>query len=130
MAADQGTNQWQALRAATDLQFAPVPPPAPLPPWAPPAWLQWLGHILEVIFQPLARALGIGWPVMQWLLIGAAVAVLTLLVWRLGVSLWLKARAIAPAPAADWAPDRAEAAALLEDADWLAEQGRYDEAAH
>ncbi len=120
------------MRAAGDLQFGPV---APQPPQqAPPAWLQWLGqwlgHILEFIFKPLARALGIGWPVMQWLLIGVAAAVLALLAWRLGASLWLKVRAITAAPAADWAPDPVEAAALLEDADRLAQQGRYDEAVH
>lgn len=95
-----------------------------------PAWLQWLGRLLEQIFKPLAQALGIGWPVMQWLLIGAATVVLAVLAWRLGAWLWGKARARQPLPPADWAPDRAAAAALLEDADRLAQQGCFDEAAH
>ncbi len=30
----------------------------------------------------------------------------------------------------EWAPDAGEALALLEDADWLAAEGRYDEATH
>ena len=133
-AAGQASGQWKALRAATDLQFGPVPPQPPLPPWTPPVWLQWLGQwlgrMLEFIFKPLARVLGIGWPVMQWLLIGTAAAVLALLGWRLGVLLWRKARTRTTAAAVDWAPDRAAATALLEDADRLAQQGRYDEAAH
>jgi hypothetical protein len=129
-AASQASGHWKALRAATDLQFAPVRPQPPLPPHPVPEWLQGLGRLLEFIFKPLAQALGIAWPVTQWLVIGAAAAVLALLAWRLGAWLWGKARAQMPALAADWAPDRAEASALLEDADRLAQQGRYDEAAH
>ncbi len=125
----QASPAWQALRAAGDLQFGPVQPQA-VPPFSPPQWLQALGRILEFIFKPLARALGIGWPVMQWLLIGAAVLVLALLIWRLAVGLLAKARARRQAAPTEWAPDRAEAVALLEDADRLAVEGRYDEAAH
>jgi hypothetical protein len=129
-AASQASGHWKALRAATDLQFAPVPPQPPLRPQPVPEWLQWLARMLEYIFKPLARALNIAWPVMQWLVIGAGVVVLALLAWRLGLWLRRKTRAGRPAPASDWVPDRAEAAALLEDADQLAQQGRYDEAAH
>jgi hypothetical protein len=129
-AASQASSHWKALRAATDLQFAPVPPQAPLPPQPVPEWLQALGRILQFIFKPVAQALGIGWPVMQWLVIGAAVVVLALMAWRLGGWLWARLRQQAAAPAAGWAPDRTEAASLLEDADQLAGQGRYDEAAH
>ncbi len=125
----QASSQWQALRAATDLQFAPVPLPPPPPPSVP-GWLQALGRALDFIFRPLAQALGIAWPVMQWLLIGAGAVVLALLIWRIGLELWRKSRARTPAVAAEWTPDRAAATALLEDADQLAQQGRYDEAAH
>lgn len=132
--ASQLFGHWKALRAATDLQFAPVPPVAVSPPWHPPAWLQSLAQdldsILEFVFKPLARMLGIGWPVMQWLLIGAAAIVLALLAWWVSASLWRRSRARKPAPAADWAPDSAQAAALLEDADRLAQLGHFDEAAH
>jgi hypothetical protein len=130
------------MRAGGDLQFAPVPPQPVKPP---PEWLRsfdrWLVNvfkplargldwIVETIFKPLAQALHVSWPVMKWLLIAAAVIALALLGWRLVV--WLRAKfpARKPATAAEWAPDRAEAAALLEDADRLAAQGRYDEAAH
>lgn len=129
-AAGQASSHWQALHAATDLQFGPVPPLASLPAQPLPGWLQALGRMLESLFKPLAQALGIAWPVMQWLAIGGAVVVLALLAWRTGGWLWAKARARTPAAAPDWAPDRAEAAALLEDADRLAGQGDYDEAAH
>jgi hypothetical protein len=92
--------------------------------------LQALGRFLEFIFKPLAQALGIGWPVMQWLLVCAGAVVLALLAWRLGMWLRRNFRARTPAPAPDWAPDRAAAEALLEDADRLAQQGDYDQAAH
>jgi hypothetical protein len=121
---------WKALRAATDLQFAPVPPPPPLPQHVMPEWLQWLGRFLEALFKPVAHALGIGWSVMQWLVIGAAAVVLALMAWRLGVWLWRKSRVRKPGVAAEWAPDQGEATALLEDADRLAQSGRYNEAAH
>jgi hypothetical protein len=129
-ATGQASSQWKALRAATDLQFAPVPPQPLPPPHAVPGWLQALGRVLEFIFKPLAQALGIAGPVMQWLVIGAGAVVLALLAWRLGLWLWRKARARTPAPAPDWAPDPAEATVLLEDADRLAQQGAYAEAAH
>lgn len=129
-AANQVSDHWKALRAATDLQFGPIAAQAPPSIPSPPAWLQWLGRIVEFAFKPLARALGIGWPVMQWLVVGAAAVVLALLAWQLGVTLWGKVRKPAPARLSDWAPDQAEAAALLDDADRLALLGRYDEAAH
>ena len=118
------------MHAAGDLQFAPVAPPPVLPRRPPLAWLQWLDHILQFIFKPLARALGIGWPMMQWALIGAAVLVLALLAWRLVVGLSARARHRQPKSATAWVPDPAEAAALLADADRLAAAGRFDEAAH
>lgn len=118
---------WRALREDGDIQFAPVEMPKQQ---EPPDWLvrlmEWLGEAME----PFWRALGASWPVLKWVLLGALVLAAALLIWRLLVPL-LKIR---PGNSADsyteWTPDQAAALALLEDADQLAAEGRFDEATH
>jgi hypothetical protein len=67
---------------------------------------------------------------MQWILIGLLVAGALWFLWK------LLAPALRPRVRADdaeeieWVPQREEALALLEDADRLAAEGRYDEATH
>ena len=117
------------MRAAPDIQYAPLPLPQQSPP-QPPAWLQWLGKLLESLFAPLGRWLGIGWPLLEKLLIALAFLAAALIAWQLLRRLALRARRPAPARAEEWRPDRAEALALLEDADRLAAEGRYDDAVH
>lgn len=138
------------MRADRSIEFEPTPydlpvkplanqpgevaPPQPvdLPP-KPPHEPSALGEAVRAIFEPIGKALGIAWPVMQWVLVGLGVALAGWLAWRL-LAPWLQRRALARAIAAEaeaaWAPDRDQATALLDDADALAAAGRYDEATH
>lgn len=118
---------WKSVRADETIQFAPVELP---PPQKPPGWLEallrWLGELLS----PVGRALGLSWPVLQWILLALAIGAVALLVWRVaGPALGWR-----PKPRAEmqeeWTPAAGDALALLEDADALAAQGRFDEATH
>lgn len=123
---------WEELRGADDIQFAPVeipdvPPPEPtLFGRAIRALFDFLGMILE----PVAGLVSQFW----WLF--AALAALLLLYGLLRVYGPLARRAgesgarQVAAGAPGWRPDERESLALLEDADRLAAQGRYDEATH
>jgi len=129
-AADDAGRAWQQVRDSADIQFAPLPPEPPLPAPETPQWLQWLGRLLRDIFEPVGRALGMSWPVLEKILIAAGIGLLLFLLWRL-LGPWIasrRKRARAPEPA--WAPDRAAAAALLADADRLAGEGRFGAAVH
>jgi len=122
---------WQALRDGGEVQFAPLPPEAPEPPSPWGEWLarlfRWLGEHLQPIFEPIGRALGMGWPVFRILLGLAAVA----LVLALGWQMWRwRRRRDRPVEDASWRPDAGQARVLLADADKLAAEGRYDEAVH
>lgn len=119
------------MRAAADIQYAPVKIPPPVD-HQPPEWLQWLGDMLQKLFEPLGRWLGLGWPVFQKILIGLAVLLALLLAWQ--AARWLIARARRAGPRAthepEWHPGADAARALLEEADRLAGEGRFDEAVH
>ena len=104
------------------LQFAV----ARIAPPKPPGWLKWVGDVLTWIA-----------PAMQWVFwLGLAVAVLTVLVFiarEIIAVRWprlLKKPKPADLPAPEWRPEPAKAKALLDDADRLAAQGLYAEAAH
>jgi len=127
-AAQNAVRDWEAVRAASDIQFAPLPPPKP--PAPPPAWLTELGKWLADMFEPLGKALGLSWPVLQWILIGLAALGVLFIFWRLIQPLLDRPRRPKTAQEEEWTPDRAAAVALLEDADRLAAEGRYGEAAH
>ena len=117
---------WRAVRDDPDLQFQPIAPPE-----APhtPEWLRAVGEFLVSVFGPVGRAFVASWPVLQWVLVAIGVALLVLLIARIaGLEVFRKKRA--EAADADVMPDRAEAQALLGDADSLAAQGRYGEAVH
>lgn len=124
---------WQALRADESIQFAPlVRPPTPEPPgW----WLEFL-EFLRRLFSPMveflgsiARALGVSAQVLTWGLVALAAVLVLLLLWRYLPRL---ARRGEDAGAEDtaWSPDASEALALLDHADRLAAEGRYNEATH
>jgi hypothetical protein len=122
---------WETVRASQDIQFSPIDPPKQpeTPDWLLRA-LKWLGEF----FRPVAETLGMSWPVLQWILLGLFVLLMAWLLWRLIEPMarlrFQRRRGADGGDPQDWAPDRAEALALLEDADRLAAQGRYDEATH
>lgn len=118
---------WEAVRAAGDIQFAPVQPPAPP---RPPDWLLEFGRWLEQVLGPLGKMLGVSWPVFEKILIGLAVIGVLVLLWAVLAPLLARLRAPKAVPEPEWTPDRAEAVALLDDADRLAAEGRFDEATH
>ncbi len=119
---------WQALHADGGIQFAPLPPYSPPPS---PAWLVAFSRFLRWIFEPLGRLLGMGWPLVQRLLIVVAACLALWLIWQIAAPLLARARQRKPAEAeAEWVPASGEALALLADADRLAETGDYDAAVH
>ena len=104
--------------------FDALPPPPPTP--------DWLKRLLQAIGEAL-KAISPGVRIGLWVLLAAAVAVLVYVLVRHGR--WRIARARAAAPltlhalgASD--PRAAQAAARLEEADRLAAEGLYAEAAH
>ena len=115
-------------RLLTDksLQFdysAPPPPPKP-----PPDWLVWIGNLLG--------ALG---PALKWIVYGGlGLAGIPLLVFLAREILrqrfpdWFRPKLLTEGAAkpVEWRPDLAKAKVLLEDADRLAAEGRFDEAVH
>ncbi|MFN3473636.1 MAG: hypothetical protein ACK4ZW_06270 [Blastomonas sp.] len=115
------------VRAASDIQYSTsfVKPPEP-----PPQWWQDVIQWLEQVLGPVAKALMTAWPVLSKLLLVALVVGVLALLWVIlapYIADWRERRVQAEH---DWAPDRSEARRLLEEADALAAEGRYDEAAH
>jgi hypothetical protein len=136
----------RALRAGGDIQFDL--PPAPGPP-QPPAWLKALGEWFQTLLSPIGR-------LFSWIssmmpdapyariLLWTMIAVLALLVmwlvidrvrggaWRMPQ--WRRRRVVAPVTAdgepIDWSPEAAPAQRWLDQADRLADDGRFAEAVH
>ena len=122
----EAVQAWQAVRDSADIQFAPLPP---VKPPETPGWLSALGEALSKLLSPLGEAIGLSWPVVEVILLALAVLGLLLIGWRVVLPLLRRQRPAREAEA-DWSPRQAEALALLEDADRLAVEGRYAEAAH
>lgn len=134
-AASDAASDWEAVRHSADIQYAPLPALKPVDPPHMPEWLRALGEaigrLLEAIFGPLGRLLGVSWPAFQWILIGLAAVLALFLLWRalaLLAERWRRRNG--EEQVAQWLPTQAEALALLEDADRLAGEGRFGEAAH
>lgn len=128
---------WEELRADGDVQFAPVTIPETRPPE--PSWLakqldklfEWLADLLG----PLGEALGESWWWLQWVVLGTVGLFALVLIVRLIDPSLLRfgkraGTGSAGAGEEEWRPDTATSLALLEDADRLAAEGRFDEATH
>lgn len=118
-AAADAARDWQAMRADSDIQYAPLPP---FKPPEPPAWLGSLGDWLKAVFGPLGE-------IFAYLFFALLAVIVLYLLWQLFLRL-RDIRLTREAPADDWTPDRAAAVALLADADRLAAEGRFGEAVH
>ncbi|MBV1690446.1 hypothetical protein KRR38_22875 [Novosphingobium sp. G106] len=134
-AAQDAARDWQALRGDSDIQYAPLPPYQPPKPPEFPQWLkdlaEWLSWALNKIFGPVGEFLGLSWPVMKVIGIAGGILVVLAILWFWVIRPLLDARRpreLEEEP--EWSPDRNAAVALLEDADRLAAEGRYGEAAH
>lgn len=129
-AAQDAARDWQAVHADPSIQYAPVT--VNVPPPELPGWLKALAEFFEALFGPIGRALGVSWPVLQWVLIGLAALTVAWLGWRILRPLIDRRRLKSDAEAdpASWAPQQEQARALLAEADRLAAEGRFDEATH
>ena len=117
---------WRSVRDNPDLQFEPVQMPQEAPP---PGWwlrfLEWLGDVMA----PVAALFIAIWPILKWVLLAALIALVLYALYRLIDPATLRRR-----PRQDrqeeWVPEQQAALALLEEADRLAAEGRFDEATH
>ena len=91
-----------------------------------------LFKFLADLLGPVGEALGASWWWLQWVLLALAVIVaLVLLARLLGSDIGRRVKRAGPEAAAEeWRPDTAASLALLEDADRLAAEGRFDDATH
>ena len=125
----EASSAWEELRDDGDIQFEPVD----IPPrnTETPEWLKrlsdWLGEVLE----PIGRALGLSWPVLKWVLLALLIAAVLYIIYRI-IEPYLKPRfgGGGDEEEYEWQPDQQAALALLEDADRLAAEGKYDAATH
>ncbi|AKQ41428.1 hypothetical protein CP97_04365 [Aurantiacibacter atlanticus] len=116
---------WQDTRADASIQYDRVELPDQPPP---PDWLIQFMHWLGDVLSPIGALLVHLWPFLYWILIAGGVALLAYVLWRLiGPALGVKRKT---SREEEWVPDQQEALALLEEADRLAAEGRYDEATH
>ncbi len=129
---DDVASAWREMRADGDIQFSPVElPEAQAEP--PPDWLSELVQWLADVFAPIGRFLVAIWPVLQWVLIGAAILIVAYFLINAYApgTFGRKARGRkSGAKAEEWVPEETAALALLEEADRLAASGDYDEATH
>lgn len=125
--AGEASSAWEQLRADGDIQFEPVV----IPPrnTQPPEWLGQLGRWLAEALEPVGRALVGSWPVLKWVLLALLIAAVLYIIYRI-VEPLLKPRRSAEVEEYVWQPDQQAALALLEDADALAAEGKYDAATH
>ena len=130
-AGDQGfANDWGAVRSDDAIQFQPVPPPKGPEVPTTPDWLinllEWLGEV----FAPVARLIAGNWFWLQWALLGLLAALVLWGIWRLIDPASMRLRRRDKAEEEELRVDQGQALQLLEEADRLAAEGRFDEATH
>lgn len=122
---------WERVRDDGDVQFAPVEIPEIVPPE--PSWFErmltktftWLADV----FAPVGQLLGAQWWWLQWALLVLIAVFVIVLLWRNFAPGGARQRRLAAADTLEeWRPEAAASLALLEDADALAAEGRFDEA--
>lgn len=126
---DEFAENWRDVRDNGDIQFEPVeiPPTEPREPGMFDEFFENVSEFLADLFGWFPAT----WPVLYWALIAAGIAAALFIIYRL-VEPYLGARPENNWTEAEpeWQPDTAQSLALLEDADRLAAQGKYDEATH
>lgn len=131
LAGDQGfADDWGAMRSDDAIQFQPIPQPeGPAPPTTP-DWLvdllEWLGKV----FAPVARLIAVNWFWLQWALLALLAGLVLWGIVRLIDPAALRWRRRVKAAEEDLRVDQGQALQLLEEADRLAAEGRFDEATH
>ena len=125
---------WRELRENPNIQFEEVVIP-PQPPREPNWFERMMAEVVEFLanlFAPIGQALGVSWPVLQWVLLGMLALFVLYLIYRLVDPQWFAPRATKDDNAEEegWQPTRADSVALLEEADRLAAEGQFDEATH
>lgn len=120
-------SSYQDVRSDGSIQFAPIEQPEPP---EPPSWLADLGEFLSDLLGPLGEGLVSIWPVLKWVLLAGAAAMLLYILWKLlAPVLDLGPRRSSEKPE-EWVPEESEALALLSEADRMAAEGDYDAATH
>lgn len=127
--ADEFAADWRAMRSNEDIQFAPVeytPEPRDLD------WLERLSEWLSDVFGGFFGFLDALGPLLKWGLITVAICLVLFILYRLIEPYLMPRRKTAGASEATmgWYPDAQASSALLEDADRLAAEGKFDEATH
>lgn len=120
------TDNWAEIRGDADIQFAPIEMP---PPRETPGWLKALQEFIDGLFAPLGNTFGSAWPFIKWGMIALCAAMVLYILYRLLAPMLDLPKRGADEPE-DWVPEERQARALLEDADALAAQGKFGEAAH
>lgn len=127
------TESWRALRESADIQFEPINYAVPEP--HEPGWfeqaLAGFFNFLGDLLSPIGALIGASWGVLQWVLIGLVVGfVLYMIARTVGPLAGRNRKAETAESEPEWRPDEKESIALLDDADRLAAEGRFDEATH
>ena len=118
---------WEGVRADDAIQFAETPMPTQPPP---PDWFLQFMEWLAKVFSPVARFLVANWLWLQWVLLAIGISLVILFLVKMVAPDLLTRRKRTDGEEEEWSPDKGEALALLEEADRLAAEGRYDEATH